>query len=383
MVTMSAPTAHHPEPAPSRLASIRHRRRRIRAMVAGAATTALLLSGCGLRMETPDPTEPVPDAAESLRAGAVDQALQLAEAAEQAAAGQDDPDTAALLGRVQEAAGLHAAQLGGVYDSGLDIGEQAPTPSATATATAEPADTTRVLTLLYTAADTARAEAVNAVDPELARLLASITAAREQQIAQLTAALGEGAPPRPEPAGSDADPEPTAEPSATQGGTADPTPVDTSGIRPGRDTRLALTAAEDQAGYGYEVAAARLSGDERTSARDRATEHRARAEAWAQVAGVSGTADDPRRVSYTLGSDLDSAEAVRDFCVGLEQQLADSYADAVLDTAAGTESRELAVDRLIAAATALLGWGGTATDLPGMDALVVDSPAPAASASAG
>ncbi|GIG37856.1 DUF4439 domain-containing protein [Cellulomonas pakistanensis] len=364
--------------APSaRPASRSPRTRAVGAVLAVAA--AVLLSGCGLRWETEPPAEPVPDAAEQVRRDAVADALALADAADAAGAGAD-AGVAELLGLVASTAGVQADALGGVYDSGIAPAEgEDPTPSPTPTATtsATPAE---VLGLLGEAASAARADARAAEDPGMARLLASVAASRAQLADRLAAALGT------EPPAVDAEPEGgfTAGGSADGSGSGDgsaeapsasspasPTPAATAPADAvatdlDRGDVLALVLAEDQAGYGFEVAAARLSGDARTLARSAAGAHRSAASAWAEAAGVAGTAEDPRRVAYDLDGDVSSAEAVRTFAAGLLTDLASVHADALLATGAGTADRTAVVDGLRTSAVETLAWGATPTALPGL-----------------
>jgi hypothetical protein len=334
-------------------------------LAALAAVVVLALSGCGLRLETPEPTEPSPDAAETLRASSVDDALALADGAGQLLP-DADPAVATVLTLVHDAATGQAEQLGGVYESGLP--DPTPSPSASTTALS---GTDELLTLVGSTAVRARSDALSATDPQMARLLAVIAAARAQQAVQLAGVLGTEVPaltaepaadPGPEPTATDADGSGSGDGAATSA----PAGLDTT-------TLSALTAAEDQAGFGYEVAASRLSGDARADALAAARSHRARAEDWAQQAGISGTSQDPRRVTYALGGTPADTDAVRTFCAGLERQLTDVHADAVLASAADSTDRTVLVDRLRAAAVDLLGWGGTATAFPGMDGLTATS----------
>ncbi|RMI02434.1 hypothetical protein, partial [Cellulomonas triticagri] len=159
-----------PAPRPPRA----HRRT---AAVALAAVTALLLAGCGLRWETDATAEPAPDAAETLRRDAVDDALDLAAAARGAGNGSDAA-VAPVLDAVATTADVQVDALGGVYESGLPVPEGSPTPTPAPTSvTATPAE---VLTLLGEAASQARDGARRAEDAGLARLLASVAASRAQ-----------------------------------------------------------------------------------------------------------------------------------------------------------------------------------------------------------
>lgn len=342
-----------------------------------AAATAVTLAGCGVRWETDAPSEPVPDAAESARRTAVDDALDLAAAARAAATGADAA-TAEVLALVDGAATAQADALGGVYDSGLP----APTPTPTATATPVAADPGTVLAQLGAGTSQARADAIGAADPGLARLLASVAASRAQLAARLAGALGTE-PPAVDTAlaatdwtsGGAADGSGSGDgsaaqsPAATPSATAAPTePADAQGDDLDRTTLLTLALAEDQAGFGFEVAAARLDDAERERARAQAAAHRAAATAWALAGDVAGTTDDPRRVSYALGADVSTPDAVRTFCAGLLTDLATSYADAALATTAGSADRAATVDALRENAVAALAWQGTPTPLPALPA---------------
>ncbi|WHP17475.1 DUF4439 domain-containing protein [Cellulomonas sp. ES6] len=365
-----------PRPAPARS-------RRARAL-AGVLVlgTAAVLSGCGLRLETDPPAEPVPDAAEQVRRDAVDDALALAAAADAAAPGADE-GVAAVLGLVSSTAADQVVALGGVYESGLpdpEDGTPSPTPTATDPAPG-PAD---VLALLGDAASGARAGARAAEDPGTARLLAAVAASRAQLTDRLAASLGTEAPAvdaEPESGfttGGDADGSGSGDgsaalpsPSASAGGSASPEPAatgpaDALGADLDRADALALVLAEDQAGYGFEVAAARLADDARTRARSAAAAHRAAATAWAEAVGVAGTAEDPRRVAYELDGDVSTTEAVRTFAAGLLTDLAAVHADAVLGTDPSTADRTATVDGLRTSSVEALAWGATPTALPGL-----------------
>lgn len=385
-----------PRPTPARP-------RRPRAVVGLlAAGAVLLLSGCGLRWETEPPAEPVPDAAEAARRTAVDDGLALAEAAQAAVDGTEGLDgrVAGVLALVVDSASTQVDALGGVYDSGLpepEPGDGTPSPSPTPTA---PADATpaAVLALLGDAASTARADALAAEDEGLARLLASVAASRAQLTDRLAASLGAEAPAVDAETdagwatggaadgsgsgdGSAAEASPSATPSPTATATAGA--HDALGTDLDRADLVALVLAEDQAGYGFEVAAARLSDDARALARESAAAHRATATAWATAAGIAGTADDPRRVSYELDADVSSGDAVRAFAAGLLADLAAVHADAVLATDAGTGDRTATVDGLRTAAVEALRWGGTATALPGMPDVPAATPGAAPTPTAG
>lgn len=373
------PTAPRPRgPVATPPSRLRARRRALAGLL--LAVTTVTLAGCGVRLETAAPTEPVPDAAEVARSAAVDDALALEAAAGAALTGTEGA-LADVLALAAAASVAQADALGGVYDSGLPDATPTPAASASAPAAATPHE---VLALLGTSASDARTDARDAEDPGTARLLASVAASRAQLATRLASVLGADVPAldaEPEGAGlprggsadgsgsgdgSAAGPSATPSPSATGPGATDV--PDAPGDDLDRATLLALVVAEDQAGYGFEVAAARLSDDERARARDAAAAHRSAATAWAVAAGVAGTTDDPRRVTYAIDGDMSSGDAVRAFCAGLLSDLADVHADAVLATTAGTSNRTAVVDGLRTSAVEQLTWGGTPTSLPGLPA---------------
>lgn len=362
-----SPTFSRPAPRPQHAVPARHRLRTRTVAALLALGTGVLLSGCGVRWETPDPGAATPDAAEVVRRDAVDDALALATAAAAATAGAPEP-VAAVLALVDGTAGEQVDALGGVHDSiPPDAAPSSPTPTATPTAAA--ATTADVLALLGATASAARTGAIAAEDPGLARLLASVAAARAQLTDRLATALGTDAPAVDSAPAAEVPQDPAASPTDAA---VEPTPAtttppdDDTATELGRSTLLALVAAQDQAGYGFEVAAARLPDDDRALAQAAAAAHRTAAGEWAARAGVAGTADDPRRVTYAIDADISTVEAVRAFCAGLVSDLAAVYGDAVLETAPASADRTTAVDGLRQSAVASLTWGAGATALPGL-----------------
>lgn len=352
-------------PSPSRCPR-RPALRAARVRRAAAVVAVLALAGCGLRLETPDPTEPTPDAAEQVRAATVDDALALADAA--ATVPGADEATTAVLAQIQDAATTHVTQLGGVYDSGLPAPTDGPTTTDTPTVAPATATAQEVVDLLVRGAVTAAEDALHAEDAGTARLLSAVSASRALSAVRLAAAVGVelGSDPVADAAAAEADTD------ADANATAEPTqPAATAdAVTLSADAVIALVTAEDQAGFGMEVAAARLSGDDRERAVAAAAQHRERAEEWAQRGAVVGTERDPRQVAYALPADLSDAAAVRTFCAGLEQALAVAHADTVLVSATGSDDRATAVARQRTSALSALTWGGTPTALPGMDTLV-------------
>ncbi|MFD2796179.1 DUF4439 domain-containing protein [Promicromonospora vindobonensis] len=314
-----------------------------------------------MRLETPPPTEPVPDAAEVVRRTAVADALLVADQAEGAAGAEGIPsDVAAELELIAEATTLQAQQLGGEYDSGLGdiVAEDAgASPSATT-----PEQTPRaVVRSLRDAATRTRAAADQAQAGPLGRLLGSVSAAQAlyaRDLAQLTGARGPALPPT-------EIPEPDAEPGDGEDASASPAAAATgpAAVPTGLSAEEldALILAEDSAAYALEVRAAQADGEVRTRAYDRARLHRARAQGWAVVAGTDGSDQDPRRVAYAVpGSDT----ATPDLARGLEEDLAQNYATLIGLAEPGT--RAVLVALLTDATMAGAQWGAPAVPFPGL-----------------
>lgn len=314
-------------------------------LLAGLLGAVLALSGCGLRLETPPPEPLVPDATEVVRSRTVEDALALAAGASdltEARAASAAPDDAltSVLADVTAFSTAHADQLGGEYDSGLP--EPAPTSSPTSTPAV--ADAGALLALVASAADTARTDAGEVEDGQLARLLAAVATARAGLRDRLAAATGT-VPPQP----GDPAPSPTA--------TAGPGPLPA-------DTYADLVVAEDEVGYAYEVIAAKLSGEARGLAQADAAVHRARAEAWARESGIDGTAIDPRRTAYALPSGVDDPAVALELGRTLELRLTVAYASAVAVAPAG--SRAAVLEALRTADVEATAHGAAAVAFPGL-----------------
>ncbi len=327
-----------------------------------ALVAALVLSGCGLRLETDPPREPVPDTTEAARRPAVDDALALSAAATSAAPGAPEPVVTALT-RIADFSTQHVAALGGVYDSGLDVpagtdpADLADTSTAGATAT-QPVAPADVLVLLATSAGDATRDADAVPGGPLARLLASIATARAQSLAELAVALGVEVP-QIVPTPTETAPTAAAAPTApTDAPTVDPA----GGLD--ADTLAGLVIAEDQVGYGLEVVAAQLSGAERATAVAAAARHRDAAQTWAAAAGLAGTATDPRRTSYALPTGVVDPAVATTLARTLHTTLADTYAAAVAQAPAGR--RTPLVTALRAAVLDAQLWGATAVAFPGL-----------------
>ena len=125
-----------------------------------------------------------------------------------------------------------------------------------------------------------------------------------------------------------------------------------------------VTTVEDQAGFAFEVIAAKLTGRTQTVARSRAGLHRDRAQQWAVAAGTVGTTSDPRRTSYALPPGLDDPAVAVRLAQHTETSVAATYADLVAWTAPG--ARSAGVDALAEAWITAVAWGTAPVAFPGM-----------------
>jgi len=317
------------------------------AAVAALVAAAGLLTGCGLRLETPTPGSSTPDVNESARQRASADALAIEVLAATPDADPAGPG-AAIRATVIAQAQVHLDQLGGVY--GGRPGAAIPTvgPTAAVTSTGAPSTPTpaAVLTLLTQAAADSRADALVVPDGALARLLASVSTARLLLARLLATAAGLPGPDLPG----------LTAPAALPLGVT-PSVVST------------LVAAEDEAGYGFEVIAAKLSGGQRSSALARARVHRDRAQDWATLASIARTGFDPRRTAYALPGGLADPAVATTLARTLEQSLADDYASLVADADPG--SRSPLIDALADASSQAATWGAPAPAFPGLPERVV------------
>lgn len=345
------------------------RRARLARLLALCLTTAALLSGCGLRLETPPPAEPTPDAAEQSRRDGVELAGGIETTARAAAAEDTPPAVAALLLEIADAAAEHSRQLGGAYVSGLGTTEPEPEGAgpddgapgaAPGTGDAAQDDTAQddiapsggsatpddVLESLVEGYRQTRESLPEVPDPGLARLRASMAVGYLDLSRRLAVEL---TLPVPDPGGEQLLP---------------PTVPAVEGIPAG--TVAELIVAEDAAGYGYEVVAARSTDPDRAAATQRARTHRDRAQAWLDLAsgGSGSTVADPRRAAYALPDDLPAEGADRVLAQRLETRLAQNHA-ALLGSVAA-EDRLVTLDLLADAWLAARSWGAAGTALPGL-----------------
>jgi hypothetical protein len=359
-----------PHPAPARP----NARRRLGALVA-AVVVAALATACGVRLETPHPAEPVPDALEVVRRTAVADALVVAEQAEAVAAATPAGEIRTELERVAQASLAHADQLGGVYESGLEDPAASPSvgagPGAAASPSpAEPVTAQEVVATLTDAAARSRSAASTTTDGSLARLLASVGASQTVSATRLARLVGAEPPPTVTPhvpvpgAGTSATGTPSATPSA-DGAAASPSPAPSDEATPQGLTAAdlsAVVAAEDSAGYALRRRAALAGEDLRGPLLARAETHLERAEAWALFAGTDGTDQDPRRAAYAVPDPAEADDAT--LARTLEEDLAVDYASLVGLAATGT--RSVLVDLLVDAALTVDAWGGAPSAFPGL-----------------
>ncbi|QAY70570.1 DUF4439 domain-containing protein [Xylanimonas protaetiae] len=349
------------QPAPTR------RRRRPRAHAALVAALLVgVLAGCGVRLETPPPAEPVPDALEQVRRTAVADALGVADLATSAQQAEGLPEpVSAELARVAADAHAHVDALGGQYESGIDPDDDADLdPSPEASEPEPPATPAEVVGTLSDAAARNRTAATTTSGGDLARLIASIGASQAVSATRLAALA---AVPGPDPVV----PTMPAPGTTTQTPAASPTPSPVATTPPGGEQSVlpagltasdfrALVLAEDGARYALEVRAARTSGDDRARLLARSRAHGERAQAWAELGSIADTAQDPRRVAYAIPRADDDPTLVRT----LETGLGTSFATLVGTTAPMT--RGLLVDLLVESALTLDAWGAPPLAFPGL-----------------
>lgn len=310
------------------------------ARTAAALVLATLLAGCGLRLETPPPSEPSLTAAEAARQAVVSDVLDV-RATTTVALADAEGRTAEVGATLVTDAGDHLDQLGGVYVSGL-VGEDG-TPSPVPTGVVAGSTPEALVDLLAQSFSRTRSALETLEDPAFARLTGSVAIAHLASARALAAATGVELP-----------------------GTGLPTtPVVPVGLEGAPDDDvLALVVAEDSAGYLLEVLSSRLGDAERAAARARAAVHRARAEAWARLAGVDGTAEDPRLVAYALPAGATTDTPERAVVAAVEVALTANLVTLVgrVDAAWRTGVLDLAADSWLAALT----WGAAPVAFPGM-----------------
>lgn len=306
--------------------------RTVAGTLALVAATALL-GGCGVRLESPPPTAPVPDAVEQVRQdGAIDAATIARTVAEVTAA---EGEVAEILDRVAAQARTHADALGGVWVAWPDGAPEGVTTAPVSTDPPVAAPEARdVLDLLTAGAADAREASLASPDDAVAAVLASVSISRSHTAADLAAAVGEDLAPA---AGA------ALTPDALRARGSD------------GPTLLVL----DQARHAFETVAARSTGATRQAAAARASH----LQLLVDTALADG-APDRRPGVYALPDATDDLSAEQAAAVDAESRLLEHWVFSI--TLTGPEEREALVAAAELAAGQVRAWGGTLEDLPGL-----------------
>lgn len=324
-----------------------------RASLALAAAVALLVgvtSGCGVRLEQPEPPPVTADAAETARADAVADAEAIATAA---TAAQSDPAAAPALDRLAQitaASTAHAQDLGGEWAGTAAADDAITTPADTPTTTTPVTDLAGTVALLVTGYDDARA-GLEQVSGDTATVLTSVALWRALAAHEVVATTGV-VPAAPLPTGG----------------------TDTNALRLAsfRDVD-SLVRGLDAAAYAYEVLAARDGDDARQSDWNRrASTLRRTGDLLAARAGASGGEADPRDAIYDVGPLLDGDPVTS--AVALETEVASLWVTSDLPAASRTVGLDAALEALLRARA--LGATGP-LDSPGV--ILPGLPGPATS----
>ncbi|MFW2513603.1 hypothetical protein ACNI3K_07465 [Demequina sp. SO4-13] len=279
------------------------------------AVAVLSLAACSWRVETPPPEWPSPGPVTQMRDAAAEREQAVLDATGHGAgAAGATTAQASVLSEIEAGATQERLDaLGGLY---VPYPDQSPSPSSSG----EPRD---LIALAMSARDGHLADARVAEDPDLAFLLSSaglshalsswyagwvadaITESTQPIVAERTIRSDELATDQPAPATTSVDPDVVAE----------------------------LAVMHDQAGYAYEVLAARSADAERDQWIARRDIHRDRAAALTQLPGV----EDRRDAVYSLPGDGTAGSAARAAtAVDLETHAAQTYAG-MLDGAAAAD----------------------------------------------
>lgn len=288
-------------------------------VAASLAASAFAMTGCGWRLETPDPSPLVPDQTELARDAAAQAEARLLEALPYASPG--GPGSEWMLRFEEVSAGAHVDALGGVYDpyplpSTSPSLSPSPDPSPSANPSLGPTSYSRYAEFARNAAVEG---ALTVEDADLALLLASIglshAAAIQLQVEENARALGYEVPQiadrlLPLPLGFAYDEGPATSTDLVPASTSVP-----------EETLVDIILQHDYAVYVCEVVAARASGELRWIAYDRSLLHEERADALVALLGY-----DPRGPSYvTDRSRLGSNEDMEALLAEVEGDLAVLY----------------------------------------------------------
>ncbi|WP_431678650.1 DUF4439 domain-containing protein [Kitasatospora sp. KL5] len=339
----------------------------------GALTGALLVSGCTEDRRDPDRGRPDPDLPLRRRAVAATDALLASYDAVLAGPGTDRADTLHdLRADVEE----HRAALAAGLPPAAPSGSAPASGSATASGpAAAPAASVAELAAAERRTAAARLADLETASPDLARLLAAVSASG----ALHARALGDGGPitaPAPAPsAGTTASGSASA--SATASGPASaPASAQTSasGAASSRPAPLpsgatgalqAALAAEHAAVYGYGVVGARTAaGPQRDSARAGYTAHQARRDALQRLLEDAGSTPAAAAAGYRLPFAVTDADGGGRLAAHIEIQLTAVWADAVAATTGAL--RQTAATALRETALRAAQWGADLSALPGL-----------------
>lgn len=233
---------------------------------------ALLLSACGVRIETPPAEIPSADSSEQARAAAVTRATWIATSA-QNLADEGQETEAGVLSHIASGASQHASQLGGQWSP-----PPRPTPAPTA-AIDPPASTAADLIAGLVAGYEEAREGAAASTGDQAVLLSSVALWRAVAAHELAAATG------------------AVDPATLPAGGVDETALALSTLTGGADLARGL----DAAAFGYETLAARSEDDARLAAWNaRAAQLRDTGDVVASAAGIAGGTEDPREAVYDV-----------------------------------------------------------------------------------
>ncbi|WP_405019395.1 ferritin-like domain-containing protein [Kitasatospora sp. NBC_00070] len=261
--------------------------------------------------------------------------------------------------------------------TGLPTGPTTPTAAASGTPTG-PATSVAELAAAERSTAGARLADLTAASPELAKLLAAVSAAG----ALHAAALGNTTPVTGPPAAApSASPSPSASGSgsgsATPSGPASPT----AAPRPAAETAALQSAlsAEHAAVYGYGVVGARQpAGPQRAEAQVCYLAHQARRDAWQRLLLGGGATPAAAAPGYQLPFPVTDPATAKQLAAHIEVQLTGVYA--ALVAAGSGELRQSAAAALRESALRARQWGAEQSALPGLPAAdrVTTSPSPSA-----
>ncbi|GAA2233661.1 hypothetical protein GCM10010401_01860 [Rarobacter faecitabidus] len=324
-----------------------------RCATALAAILALTLgAGCGVRIETPAPTAPAPDAAEVLREAMVADALMIqVSAAQLGAAGTASQEVATVLTRIASDTATQITALGGTYDPGPDyVSRSVPitTPSPT------PVTVESLIQLLADSANRTRGTLPTVEDPLRARLYASIALSDYESAVTLVTAASVGV-----------ETElkvtlPATDYSSAVAATASAT------LPPGlsQDEAIAAIASLDAVGYAREQWGLHTSSKSGTKILDQSRSDRSRARAWAISAGIAGTDADPREVFYVVGEGRPAPRILKRFA---RDQFADqTHRFLAAFASVGADERQSLLDFATEAYLAERALGAEPSALPGL-----------------